>query len=236
MNQATRAKEILGLRALPVAIGFLEAAPAGVEAWNGPAVAAGCVFWAKAQAGQTFYTIQSDHYNCAVGAYTHSMPLPVERAPELEATIGFMVENNYLAMAEVPGIPTLPTSPQVVAYAPADNPPFRADVVVVAASPAQAMLLYEAALKAGAGNALTNVLGRPACAILSLTLHTNAASISLGCKGNRTFTGIGDNEMYVCIQASQWDNVVKTLAEIRTANQCMATYYEGKREQFATAG
>lgn len=36
------------------------------------------------------------------GSYTHKIALPPERARELEGTIGFMVENNYLAMPEVP--------------------------------------------------------------------------------------------------------------------------------------
>ena len=44
-----------------------------------------------------------------------------------------MVQNNYLAMAEVPGIPVLQDSPQVIAYGPADSAPFEADVVMVAA-------------------------------------------------------------------------------------------------------
>src|SRR5688572_8079303 len=100
MSYAAQVTETLGLRAKPIAIGFLDAPPAGVSAWNGGAVAAGCAFWAKAWAGQSFYTVPSDHYNCAVGSYTHSIPLPAERASELEATIGFMVENKYLAMAE----------------------------------------------------------------------------------------------------------------------------------------
>ena len=105
---------------------------------SGEAVSAGCTFWKLAMEGQTFYTVSSDHYNCAVGSYTHKISLRVERAQELEGTIGFMVENNYLAMEEVPGIPVLQDSPQAVAYGPADSVPFAADVVVVA-KPAQAM-------------------------------------------------------------------------------------------------
>ena len=54
-------------------------APAEVPAWSGGPAPSGCTFWQKAQQGQTFYTVPADHYNCAVGAYTHKISLPAER-------------------------------------------------------------------------------------------------------------------------------------------------------------
>src|SRR5829696_838748 len=98
----TTVQTLLGLKKSPVAIGFLDSAPEGVTAWSGGPVPAGCFFWKKAQEGETFYTTPEDHYNCVVGAYTHKIPLPVERSGELEGTIGFMVNAGYLKMAEVP--------------------------------------------------------------------------------------------------------------------------------------
>ncbi len=231
----TNVQELLGLSKPPVAIGFLDTVPDGVEAWSGGAVPAGCFFWKMAQEGQTFYTIPADHYNCAVGAYTHKIALPAERSGELEGTIGFMVENNYLAMDEVPGIPTLSETPAVIAYAPADNAPFAPSVVIVAAQPAQAMLLYEAALQAGAGTALFNTLGRPGCAILPLALQTGAAVISLGCKGNRTFTGLPNEEMYLSIPGSHWSAVAEQVGRVHGANQAMANHYNHHQEQFPVA-
>lgn len=229
-----RVQELLGLSKPPVAVGFLDAAPEGVPAWSGGAVPAGCFFWKKAQEGQAFYTVPAEHYNCAVGAHTHHISLPPDRAPELEQTIGFMVENQYLAMQEVPGIPTLDKTPVVIAYAPAENAPFAPSVVIVAAQPAQAMLLYEAALQAGAGGALMNTLGRPGCAILPLALQTDAAAISLGCKGNRTFTGLPDQEMYLSIPGDKWAAVAEHVGRIHQANQAMGNYYHDKQERFAT--
>ncbi len=148
-----RPVELLGLGKAAIAIGFFESPPPGVPRWEGGPVAAGCVFWEKAMSGQTFYTVASDHYNCAVGSYTHKIPLPAERAHELNDTIVFMAQNNYVATAEVPGIPTLAKSPGAVAYGPMDGAGFKPDVVLIAAKPAQAMLIYEAAIKAGAGSA-----------------------------------------------------------------------------------
>jgi uncharacterized protein (DUF169 family) len=216
-----------------IAIGFFDSPPPGVPRWQGGAVPAGCVFWEKAMSGQTFYTLPADHYNCAVGSHTHSIPLPAERAHELNETIVFMARNNYVATEEVPGIPTLARSPGAVAYGPMEGAAFKADVVLIAAKPAQAMLIYEAALKAGAGGAIANALGRPACAVLPLTMASRQASLSLGCKGNRTFTGLADEEMYVAIAGDKWEAVLEKLAEASEANAAMERFYRGRKTQFS---
>src|SRR5258708_9708224 len=100
-------KQTLGISRQPTAMGFFEEAPAGLEKWNDGAVPAGCAFWSAAMDGRSFYTVPSDHYNCAVGAYTHNIPLPAERGSALSDTIGFMVSGGYLQMAEVPMIPVV---------------------------------------------------------------------------------------------------------------------------------
>jgi uncharacterized protein (DUF169 family) len=234
MSHAVKLKEILGVQKEPIAIGFLDEAPEGLARWSGGEVPAGCAFWQQAASGQAFYTLPADHYNCAVGSYTHKIALPEARAHELTETLEFMVENQYVAMAEVPGIPVLAKTPNVIAYAPLDIAGFKPDVVLIALKPAQAMLLYEAAVKAGAGNALTNALGRPACAVLPLTMMTEATSISLGCKGNRTFTGLADDEMYVSVPADKFTAVMERLSEAHEANCAMAKYYEEKKAKFAS--
>src|SRR5215212_8871237 len=100
-DQVARAKEILGLRRMPVKIAFLDAPPSELPRWSGGPVAAGCVFWDRAMAGKTFYTLPADHWNCAVGSHTHKIGLPAERAAELGATVSFMAETRYLDPAEV---------------------------------------------------------------------------------------------------------------------------------------
>jgi uncharacterized protein (DUF169 family) len=215
-----------------IAIGFFDSPPPGVPRWEGGAVPAGCAFWKKALDGQTFYTLPADHYNCAVGSHTHKIPLPAERAHELNDTLGFMARSHYVAMEEVPGIPTLERSPGAVAYGPVEAAGFKTDLVLIATKPAQAMLIYEAALKAGAGSALTNALGRPACAVLPLVMAGGQSSVSLGCKGNRTFTGLPDEEMYVAIPGDKWEAVLDKLAEAQQANATMEAYYCERKAQF----
>jgi hypothetical protein len=79
--------ERLGLERRPIAIAFCDSAPSGVEAFTG-VEPAGCGFWRLAARGQTFYTRPEDHYNCPIGSYTHNMPLPPERQPQLEQALG----------------------------------------------------------------------------------------------------------------------------------------------------
>jgi uncharacterized protein (DUF169 family) len=228
-DAASDLQALLNLRKPAIAVGVFDAPPPGVARWDGAPVPAGCVFWQKAWDGQAFYTLPADHYNCAVGAYTHGLSLPAERAHELEDTIGLMVQHRYLEMAEVPGIPTLQPGHKVVAYAPVAVGAFEPTVVLVAAKPSQAMLLYEAALKAGAGNALLNVLGRPGCGVVPLALKGQSSALSLGCMGNRTFTGLPDEELYVAVPGDKWEAVIQQLRKTTIgANEAMGAYYEGK--------
>jgi len=235
MEHTTSLQEVLGLSAPPIAIGFSDRPPAGLEKWQGGAAPAGCVFWREAMKGRAFYTAPADHYNCAVGAYTHSISLPVERGSQLEDTVKFMVLKAYLRMEEVADIPTLEKSPAYISYAPIDAASFAHNLVLIAAKPSAAMLIYETALRSGAGGALANTLGRPACAVLPLAAKTGAASLSLGCIGNRTFTGLPDEEMYVCIPSGHWSRMLSSLTEIGKANSDMQQLYRSHQAQFANA-
>ena len=216
----------LGLSKQPIAVGFFDEAPAGVEQWKGGAVPAGCSFWREAMNGQTFYTVPSDHYNCAVGAYTHNIPQPADRSAALNDTIGFMVASGYLQMAEVPMIPVLPRTPEYIAYGPVEDKKFRPDAVIIAARPAEMMLIYEAALRSGAGSIATPSLGRPGCAVLPMSLNSGFTALSFGCKGNRTFTGLPAEEMYISIPGAKWVAFVDALQPIVQSNATMESHYK----------
>jgi len=233
-NTASHLQEALGLSAPPIAIGFSDRPPDGLEKWQGGAVPAGCAFWREALNGRSFYTVPADHYNCAVGAYTHAIGLPAERGSQLEDTVNLMVAKEYLRMEEVPGIPALPKTPAYISYAPVEEDRFPYDVVLMAAKPMSAMLIYEAALRAGAGTALTNALGRPACAVLPLANNTGMASLSLGCMGNRTFAALPAEEMYVCIPGRHWEAFVSKVGEINKANCDMREFYQNRKAEFST--
>ena len=135
----------------------------------------------------------SDHYNCPVGSYTHNIPLPPEREAELTGTLGLMVDIGYIKMEEVPGVPRLPKTPAVTVYAPLSQTPVAPDVVLVAGTPAKLMLLHEAATRAA--KKVLPLLGRPTCMAIPAALSGGVAS-SLGCIGNRVYTGIADDQFY----------------------------------------
>ena len=103
------------------------------------------------------------------------------------------------------------------------------------------MILYEAALKTNVGGGASqpavvseslSILGRPGCAVLPLTISTGEVALSFGCKGNRTFTGLPDNEVYVCVPGARWPSVVERLVETLEANATMGTYYTAQRARF----
>src|ERR1019366_3301912 len=184
----------LAMSRRPVAVTFLDAEPAGVSKFAGTEPA-GCSFWRLAAAGRTFYTVPADHFNCAVGAYTHNIQLPPERVQETEATLGMMFNVGYVRPEEVPGIPTLPKEPAAVVFAPLGDAPVAPSVVLFTVRTSSAMLLNEAAIRAGAGSTLP-LLGRPSCMALPAALMHGTVT-SLGCVGNRVYTNMGPDEIYI---------------------------------------
>src|SRR5215813_13461099 len=127
----------------PVAVTFLDSAPANVAKFSGTEPS-GCSFWRLAAEGQSFYTVPENHFNCAVGAYTHNIPLSPTREKETELTLKMMFGLGYVKPEEIPQIPRLPKTPGAVAYAPLGDTSVAPDVVLFACKPAGVMLLNEA--------------------------------------------------------------------------------------------
>jgi uncharacterized protein (DUF169 family) len=209
----------LRLSRRPVAVAFRDAAPAGVAKFSG-VQPSGCSFWRLAAAGRAFYTVASDHHNCPIGGYTHNVPLPDDRAKDLEQTLGLMVGLGYVRMEEVPGIPRLPKTPGAVVYAPLGDTPVDPDVVLFAGPPGRVMLLLEAAGRAGVATQ-PGLLGRPTCMALPAALGGGAVA-STGCTGNRVYTDLGDDELYVAIAGRDLPRVAAEMATITSANDALA--------------
>jgi uncharacterized protein (DUF169 family) len=221
----------LALTRRPVAIAFRETPPAGVPKLEG-SQPSGCSFWRLAAAGQSFYTVPSDHYNCPVGSYTHNIPLPKEREAELMQTLSLMVNVGYLRMEEVPGIPRLAATPAVTIYAPLATTPVDPDAVLLAGTPSRLMLLHEAATRAA--KTPLPLLGRPTCMAIPAALSAGVAS-SLGCIGNRVYTGIADDEFYTVIAGKDLAAVIGEMGTIISANAALTEYHTGRRATLASA-
>lgn len=215
----------------PVAVAFLDAEPAGVKKFEGTQPS-GCSFWRLAAEGRTFYTIPENHFNCAVGAYTHNIALSPEREKETEQTLQMLFDLGYVKPEEVPQIPRLLTAPNSIVYSPLADAPVDPDVVLFRLRPAAAMLLEEAAGRAGLGRGAP-ALGRPTCMALPASLQYGAIA-SLGCIGNRIYTGLDDDEMYVVLRGKDLQSVVEALGVISGANAALRDYARGQREKLSS--
>jgi uncharacterized protein (DUF169 family) len=217
----------LGLARRPVAVAFRESAPPGIEKFSGTQPS-GCSFWRIAAEGRTFYTVPSDHYNCPVGSYTHGIALPPDRAPELEQALGLMAGAGYIRMQDVPGVFRLPQTPPVMIYAPLGETPVDPDVVLFSGHPASVMLLEEAALRTGLAAQLP-MFGRPTCMAIPAALAQGTVA-SAGCIGNRIYTGLGEDEMYVAVPGRDLERIAAEIATIASANVQLAEYHRGRRQ------
>ncbi|MCI0639063.1 MAG: DUF169 domain-containing protein [Gemmataceae bacterium] len=226
MTTAKKLQELLDLDSAPVALKFQATPPAGVRRVDA-AAPSGCTYWKLAAEGRTFYTEAQDHYNCPIGSYTHGIDLPPERAKELPDVLGVMFGLGYLRQEEVPGIPRREGAFGVAVYAPLADATFDPDVVLVRGNAKQMMLLSEAAQAAGVSGD-DGLMGRPTCAAVPQALRTQSAVASLGCIGNRIYTGLADDELYFAIPGKHLGAIVEKLASIVSANQTLESYHRGR--------
>jgi uncharacterized protein (DUF169 family) len=215
----------------PIAVAYLDAAPASVEKFEG-SEPSGCSFWRLAAGGKTFYTVPENHFNCAVGAYTHNITLSPEREQETGLTLKFMFDLGYVKPEEIPQIPRLAKAPAVVVYSPLGDAPVTPDVVLFACQPRSAMLLNEAANRAGVASGAP-ALGRPTCMALPASLQ-HGAIFSLGCIGNRVYTGLKEDEMYFVVRGKDLEAVADALDVVIGANAALSDYAIDRRQTLST--
>jgi uncharacterized protein (DUF169 family) len=232
-EDGSRLQGLLGLTTRPVAVAFRAEVPEGVQHID-TAAPAGCAYWRLAAEGSVFYTTAEDHMNCPIGAYTHGVTLSEAKAKELNDTIGLMVGLDYIRMDEVPGIPQLPGPFRYGLYAPLDASPFDPDLVIIRGTARQVMLLTEAATAAGADRSAPP-LGRPACAMIPATMLTNEGVTSLGCIGNRVYTGLSDDELYFTVRGGDLSALTAKLERLVDANRELEKYHRARLAPAASA-
>jgi uncharacterized protein (DUF169 family) len=218
--------ELLHLTSSPVAISFVDAAPAGVKHIEATEPA-GCGYWRRAAEGEVFYTVADDHKRCPVGAHTHNVTLSEPERAELMGLVGTMVGLQYLKVEEVPLIPTRKTPLQVAVYAPLDAAPLPPDVVLVRGNARQLMLLAEAAQSAGVAGT-GPAMGRPTCAVIPEALNADLTSASFGCVGNRVYTGAADTDAYFAIPGDRLAAIERSLATIVRANNELQKFHRAR--------
>jgi uncharacterized protein (DUF169 family) len=222
----------LELAHAPVAVAFVDSPPAEMSHIS-QAEAAGCGYWKRASQGEAFYTTAADHMNCPVGAFTHGVVLPPDKATELQSLVTTMIELKYLSGDEVPLIPHRSEPMAIAAYAPLSATPFEPDAVIFRGTPRQIMLLTEAARSAGVFESAA-VMGRPACAMLPQSIGSGAAAASIGCIGNRVYTALGDDELYVVVPGNALVKVAQQLDVVLTANAELEKFHQARARQLFT--
>jgi uncharacterized protein (DUF169 family) len=211
-----------------VALSFMQRPPALLPRVN-HSLPAGCAYWKYASEGHSFYTTPEDHYSCPVGAFTHGVTLPDTQKSELKDLVGTMIKLEYLQGDEVASIPHRHEPLAIAVYAPLEDAPFAPDVVIVRGNVRQMMLISEAARSVGVFNG-ADILGRPACAMISHATDTGNAVASFACIGNRVYTNLGDHELYVTIPGEALARVLERLEAILGANTQLEAYHRQRNQ------
>jgi uncharacterized protein (DUF169 family) len=223
---AARLQQALQLVWPPVAVCFEDRPPQDVPrvAAAGPS---GCSYWKRAAEGESFYTLAADHYHCPIGAHTHNIELPEEHSSERSGLLQTMYELGYLRPDEVADIPRRRAPFNVAVYAPLATAARRPDVVLFRGNCRQMMILAEAAQGAGVRSAAA-MMGRPTCAAIGHVLHSGQAVVSLGCIGNRVYTQLADDELYVVLPGEGLEAVAAVLDRLVEANRQLEDYHRAR--------
>jgi uncharacterized protein (DUF169 family) len=177
--------------------------------------------------------VPEDHFNCAVGAYTHNIALSPEREQETGIALKMMFDLGYVKPDEVPQIPRPAKTPAVVVYLPLGEVPVAPDVVLFACQPRSATLLNEAANRASVASGAP-ALGLPTCMALAASLQ-HGAIFSLGCIGNRVYTGLSEDQMYFVVRGQDLQAIADALEVVNSANAVLSDYAIGRRQKLSTA-
>jgi uncharacterized protein (DUF169 family) len=222
---------LLELEIPPVALTFVDEPPPGVPA-GGP-VPSSCAFWREAERG-VFFAPARDHFNCPVGAMVMGFDLPEDVTAQLGGLVETMCDHNYISPEEAAHIPSVQRTSAGIVYGPLADLPAEPDVVLLWASPEQAMLVNESGGGAQWSSTPNRVGGRPACAALPLAMAGSRPALSFGCAGMRTFTGMPSDRMLVAVPGEGLAAFVDALAATVEANRTMHAFYEQRRAELVT--
>jgi len=231
---SARITSSLELDETPIAIAFTNSPPDGVRTLA-DVVPSACSLWRLA-ADSVFYATAESHYNCPIGTMTMGFELPEQVAEDLQAVVGLMSTEGYLAEGEPAKIPIVERSVKGIVYGPLGDFPMDPDLALLWLSPAQAMLVAEAAGSVQ-WTSLTpaQVYGRPACTALPLALNGRHPAISFGCTGMRTFTAVSGDRLLAALPGLDLTEFTDALVATAAVNQKMRAVYDERNAPFISA-
>ncbi|MGH8903092.1 MAG: DUF169 domain-containing protein [Egibacteraceae bacterium] len=215
----------------PVALAFVDGAPAGVQRFE-TEVPSACTFWRRAEAG-VFYASAQQHFNCLIGAMTMGFDIPARAQEELMNVVGQMVAFGYLSADEPDKIPSVRKPKRGIVYGPLHDFPMLPDLILIWLSPRQAMLYNEAVGNPSWANAPTPLFARPACGALPMAFNSQQTTFSMGCLGMRTFTQIADDRLLSVLPGSRIEDLAAALRCTVDANEATASCYQAQKDKFA---
>jgi len=138
-----------------------------------------------------------------------------------------MLSLKYLHADEVPEIPRRSQPFRYAVYQPLHSATGVPDIVIVRGEPRQIMILSEAARAAGSFSGAAT-MGRPACAMIPQVLADAGAAVSLGCIGNRVYTGLPDGELYIALPGSRLADIARALETMLQANAALEQFHQAR--------
>lgn len=224
--------DLLLLKRRPVGLAFVDTIPDHVK-HVGRRVPSACTFWKLAEKG-IFYATAADHQECPIGLMTMGFEIGEESQQRAQDLVQTMASVQYFSPLEVSSLPLVEKPHQAIVYGRLDRFPGEADVVLCILNTEQAMLVAEAQGNVNwsqpSGQSAT---GRPTCAVIPHSLQTGLASMSFGCVGARTYTGLTRGELVLSLPAAEFPALIDRLEIIVTANNALAPFHQGQRDKFS---
>jgi len=214
----------------PVAVALAREVPAGVERWSG-ATPAGCRFWQEA-AERVFATSAGDHAMCAIGLYTHNLPMGPAAATDLRDALAVFADLSYVREEDVAAIPVLGERPGCVVYGPLEKMPVAPDVVLLFVRAGQTLILSEAAQQVEGG--LPPAMGRPACAVIPQARNTGRSALSLGCCGARAYLDVlTDDVALYAVPGTRVGEFAARVEALAKANAVLGRFHAVRKRDVA---
>ncbi|KZX11910.1 DUF169 domain-containing protein [Methanobrevibacter filiformis] len=214
---AKELKDLLDLKYFPVAIKFIineEDVPEDLENFDGKI--RHCEMVKKAAEGSSFYAT-SKNQACKGG----SAAIGLEKIPKKIVTGEFYFNLKRFksigsAKRTLNEIPKIDIINYGIAYAPLNEARFQADIIVLFATPKQAMKLSQAIVYTLGGRINANYAGiQSVCAdVVAGPYITKTPNMSLACSGARKFAKIKDDEMVIGLNGENIGCVVTALQAI----------------------
>ena len=227
---ASALDEALHLTQPVVGIALAEELPAGVEPWVGE-VPAGCRFWQEA-GERVFATAAADHERCAIGLYTHNLPMSAAASTDLQDALKVFAGLSYVREQDIAAIPVLASKPAYVIYGPLAQMPAAPDVVLLFVRADQTLILSEASQQVEGG--MPPAMGRPACAIVPQARNTGRSALSLGCCGARAYLDILSSEVALyAIPGATIEAFTERITALAKANQILTRFHQIRRSDVA---